>query len=60
MLEFFHFQKPPIFSWSYAVLLYEIFSLGNVPYANMEELQILPFLEHGQRLEKTTHCTVEM
>jgi hypothetical protein len=49
-----------IFRWSYAVLLYELFSFGEIPYAGHGNGDVLPFLESGKRLQKTDYCTNEM
>jgi serine/threonine protein kinase len=46
--------------WSYGVLLFELFSLGGVPYHGMDNNQILPFLEDGRRLDDPEHCTEDM
>ena len=49
-----------IFSWSYGILLYELFSLGEVPYATIENGHLLDFLESGERLQKPSYCPDEM
>ncbi|KAI6177725.1 Protein kinase domain-containing protein [Aphelenchoides bicaudatus] len=41
--------------WSYGVLLYEIFSLGDLPYLNVEN--IVTYIESGKRLEKPEYCS---
>jgi serine/threonine protein kinase len=46
--------------WSYAVLLYELFSLGEVPYFGMDNSEILAFLEEEKRLRKPELCPDEM
>ncbi|KAI1729719.1 protein tyrosine kinase domain-containing protein [Ditylenchus destructor] len=46
--------------WSYGVLLFELFSLGEVPYADIENSDLLPFLKNGGRLSQPGHCTEEM
>lgn len=48
------------FSWSYGVLLFELFSLGEVPYADLENGAVLQFLESGQRLQSPMYSTDEM
>ncbi|KAE9552494.1 hypothetical protein FO519_004307 [Halicephalobus sp. NKZ332] len=45
--------------WSYGILLWELLSLGEVPYGTVENQQLLEFLESGQRLQKPIHCPVE-
>jgi serine/threonine protein kinase len=46
--------------WSYGILLFELFSLGQLPYIGMENSHILEFLEEGKRLDKPAHCSDEM
>ncbi|KAI1717383.1 protein tyrosine kinase domain-containing protein [Ditylenchus destructor] len=46
--------------WSYGVLLFEMFSLGEVPYADIENSDLLPFLKNGRRLSQPEQCTEEM
>ncbi|XP_064618280.1 tyrosine-protein kinase receptor UFO-like [Liolophura sinensis] len=42
--------------WSYGVTVWEIFTLGKVPYPELENAQVLPELEKGQRLSKPDTC----
>jgi serine/threonine protein kinase len=46
--------------WSYGILLFELFSLGQLPYIGMENSHILEFLEEGKRLDKPAYCSDEM
>ncbi|CAJ0582190.1 unnamed protein product, partial [Mesorhabditis spiculigera] len=38
--------------WSFGVLLFEIYSLGQQPYATIQPDQVLKFLRDGRRLER--------
>jgi hypothetical protein len=38
------------FSWSFGVLLYELFSLGEMPYGSLQQAEIVDFLNDGHRL----------
>jgi hypothetical protein len=40
------------FSWSFGVLLYEIFSLGETPYSTVQQAAMIEYLEGGNRLSK--------
>lgn len=47
--------------WSYGVTLFEIFSLGDDPYAKVLGLpDLIQILKSGKRLEKPTHCSNDM
>ncbi|KAI6171269.1 Protein kinase domain-containing protein [Aphelenchoides bicaudatus] len=46
--------------WSYGVLLYECFGLGDVPYHEMENGQILAYLEEEKRLTMPRYCTEQI
>lgn len=48
------------FRWSFGVLLYEVFSCGALPYAQVSQGQLLEFLDSEQRLEQPELCLVEM
>uniref|UniRef100_A0A914DMR4 receptor protein-tyrosine kinase n=1 Tax=Acrobeloides nanus TaxID=290746 RepID=A0A914DMR4_9BILA len=38
--------------WSFGVLIYEMFSFGRVPYAGLNDDELVGFLENGHRLER--------
>uniref|UniRef100_A0A914V1C6 Protein kinase domain-containing protein n=1 Tax=Plectus sambesii TaxID=2011161 RepID=A0A914V1C6_9BILA len=42
--------------WSFGVLLYELFSLGAVPYSWVQPADMVDYLRSGKRLEKPEHC----
>uniref|UniRef100_A0A914VBH8 Protein kinase domain-containing protein n=1 Tax=Plectus sambesii TaxID=2011161 RepID=A0A914VBH8_9BILA len=42
--------------WSFGVLLYELFSLGDVPYSLIQPTDMIDYLRSGKRLEKPEHC----
>ncbi|KAK0394150.1 hypothetical protein QR680_000593 [Steinernema hermaphroditum] len=46
--------------WSYGILLYELFTFGEVPYGAVDNAEILQYLESGQRLEKPIFCPTEI
>lgn len=43
--------------WSFGVLLYEIITLGCIPYPTIENDQLLVYLMSGSRMEKPSNCT---
>uniref|UniRef100_A0A914PJ56 Protein kinase domain-containing protein n=1 Tax=Panagrolaimus davidi TaxID=227884 RepID=A0A914PJ56_9BILA len=46
--------------WSFGITLYELFSLGEVPYSTIDNQQLLDFLDNGQRLPRPIHCPQEI
>ncbi|MCP9257251.1 putative tyrosine-protein kinase F09A5.2 [Dirofilaria immitis] len=46
--------------WSYGILLYEIFSFGEVPYALLQTTEILEFLDSGARLNQPQYCPIDI
>ncbi|NXU58950.1 FES kinase, partial [Turnix velox] len=46
--------------WSFGVLLWEAFSLGAVPYANLSNQQLREAVEQGLRLEAPAQCPGEV
>lgn len=46
--------------WSFGILLYEMFSLGDDPYTFVEAGRIIDFLRDGKRLEMPNYCSDEM
>ncbi|KAF1753983.1 hypothetical protein GCK72_020540 [Caenorhabditis remanei] len=44
--------------WSFAVCLYELFTLGKMPYDGVED--VLKYLERGRRLPKPEYCHQEI
>ncbi|VDN05136.1 unnamed protein product [Thelazia callipaeda] len=48
------------FRWSYGVLLYELFSFGEIPYTLFQASDILEFLDSGGRLSQPDHCPNEI
>lgn len=47
--------------WSYGILLWEIFSLGEIPYPGLSWSQeFITQLENGLRLTKPVNCSNEM
>ncbi|KAI1715456.1 protein tyrosine kinase domain-containing protein [Ditylenchus destructor] len=46
--------------WSYGILLHEIYSFGEVPYALIQPEDMLYHLQHGQRLAQQQDCPDEI
>ncbi|XP_032927040.1 tyrosine-protein kinase Fes/Fps isoform X2 [Catharus ustulatus] len=46
--------------WSFGILLWEAFSLGAVPYANLSNQQTREAVEHGVRLDPPEQCPEEV
>ncbi|XP_054162412.1 tyrosine-protein kinase HTK16-like [Oppia nitens] len=43
--------------WSYGVLLWEMYSYGDEPYTDVENREIIRFIERGKRLSKPDLCS---
>jgi hypothetical protein len=41
-----------LFSWSYGVFLWEMYSCGAVPYQGIQSDDMLAYLQNGHRLER--------
>ena len=46
------------FSWSFGVLLYEIFTMGGIPYPDLKVPQVLQFVTEGNRMKKTQEILI--
>nr|CAD7437602.1 unnamed protein product [Timema bartmani] len=46
--------------WSFAIVLWEIGTLGGFPYPTVDDHDVLSFLLEGNRLEKPDNCTEEL
>uniref|UniRef100_A0AC35FS48 Protein kinase domain-containing protein n=1 Tax=Panagrolaimus sp. PS1159 TaxID=55785 RepID=A0AC35FS48_9BILA len=46
--------------WSFGIVLYEIFTFGETPFSEIENSQLLEYLEVGNRPEKPEICSDEM
>uniref|UniRef100_A0A914PUR5 receptor protein-tyrosine kinase n=1 Tax=Panagrolaimus davidi TaxID=227884 RepID=A0A914PUR5_9BILA len=46
--------------WSFAILLWEIFMCGAVPYDNLEKVDVVNFLNEGKRLPRPHFCPLEL
>lgn len=46
--------------WSYGVLLWEIFSLGRVPYAEVQNDDLVNYLQQGKRMERPKFAPDDM
>ncbi|XP_049808996.1 uncharacterized protein LOC126252171 [Schistocerca nitens] len=46
--------------WAYAIVLWEIGTLGGFPYPTVSDHDLLRFLLEGRRLEKPDNCTDEL
>ncbi|XP_066299172.1 uncharacterized protein [Branchiostoma lanceolatum] len=46
--------------WSFGVLLWEIMTMGHLPYEGMKGKQMMDIIKDGGRLEKPLHCPDEL
>ncbi len=48
-------------SWSFGILLYEMLSFGQIPYANIETTEaVIEFVNSGERLTKPEMASDDM
>lgn len=58
--EFIYLYLISAFSWSFGVLLYEITTLGGMPYPSISPRDLLQLLRQGQRMKQPEGCTDEV
>ncbi|XP_071495503.1 fibroblast growth factor receptor 2-like [Diadema antillarum] len=42
--------------WSFGIVLYEIYTLGGIPYSGMDGREVVHRTQEGYRMEKPDHC----
>ena len=42
--------------WSFGVVLWELFSMGLRPYAELSNLEVIQFVQKGKRMDCPPHC----
>lgn len=46
--------------WSFGIVLYEIYTLGGVPYPGMDGRYVISKLQQGYRMERPSMCPEDM
>lgn len=49
-----------VFSWSFGVLMWEIFTLGGSPYPGIPVEELFKLLKEGHRMDKPANCTNDL
>jgi len=49
-----------IYRWAFGILLWEIVTLGAMPYPDIPTNKILQFLKSGYRMERPPNCSQEL
>ncbi|PIO58255.1 hypothetical protein TELCIR_20313 [Teladorsagia circumcincta] len=58
-LKFYEFsEKTDV--WAFAILLFEIFSLGDVPYPTVQPIDMISYVEQGNRPPQPEKCPDEI
>ncbi|KAG7247006.1 hypothetical protein CRUP_006066, partial [Coryphaenoides rupestris] len=45
--------------WSFGVLLYEIITLGKIPYPGMNKSEVISSIQRGYRMPRPDSCPAE-
>jgi len=46
--------------WSFGVTLWELMTLGQQPYADVDPFEMMTYLLHGYRMCQPVHCPNEL
>lgn len=46
--------------WSFGICLYELFTLGGLPYPDIQSEDVYTYMQSGRRCEQPDHCHVEL
>ncbi len=49
-----------LFSWSFGILLWEVFTLGGNPYPTVPVENLFQLLREGHRMERPPYASIEM
>ena len=49
-----------LLQWSFGITMWEIMTLGSLPFEDVDELELAQYLKSGKRLQQPRRCPFEL